>query len=62
MLIEKIGEASQQLMRQDALLSEHMEEIRKLSYLADCNGKSLAGNSSIKSASLIVEGEASHER
>lgn len=55
MLIEKIGEASQQIMRQDTLLSEYQEEIKKLSYLVgDSNGKSLVGNSSIKSASVIV--------
>lgn len=55
MLIEKIGEASQQIMRQDALLSEHQEEIRKLSCLVDSNGRSMVGNSSIKNASMIVD-------
>lgn len=56
MLIEKIGEASQQIMRQDAMLSEYQEEIKKLSYLVgDSNGKSMLGNnSSIKNASGIV--------
>lgn len=53
MLVEKIGEASQQILRQDALLSEQQEEIRKL--LAEGNGRSMGGNSSIKSASMIME-------
>jgi hypothetical protein len=49
-------------MKQDALLSEHQEEIKRLGgIVSEVHGRSsIVGNSSIKSASVIVENEINH--
>lgn len=61
-LVEKIGEASQQIMKQDGLLSEQQEEIRRMTAIVnEVNGKSMVGNSSIKSSSIVIESEVNHE-
>jgi autonomous glycyl radical cofactor GrcA len=56
-LVEKIGEASQEIIRLTNLAGEQQAEIRKLSSFNEANSRS--GVSVMKNSSLIVDWEGS---